>query len=105
MIIKVEPYSSEKDLWGRVCKVKTTNGTFETPYRVSTSVEFNSKAKIPIDLKIDSVFSEAIYEYWQEDVVGLLNKNGEFGKRLANLEAQSDMMAYSPLISYYPKLP
>lgn len=105
MITKVEPYSSEKDLWGRVCKVKTTNGTFETPYRVSTSVEFNSKSKIPTDLKIDSAFSEVVYEYWQEDLTGLLNKNGDFGKKLANLEAQSDMMAYSPLISYYPKLP
>lgn len=105
MIIDVEPYPSEKNLWGRVCKVKTTNGTFETPYRVSNSVEFNSKAKIPADLKIESAFSEVIYEYWQEDLVGLFNKNGDFGKKLANLEAQSDMMAYSSLISYYPKLP
>ncbi|MCK4798839.1 MAG: hypothetical protein KAT05_15795 [Spirochaetes bacterium] len=105
MIIKVEPYPSDKELWGRSCKVKTDDGTFETPCRISTTVEFNSKAKIPIDLKIESPFSEAIYEYWHEDLMSLINKNGEFGKKLANLEAQSDIMAYSSLISYYPKLP
>lgn len=105
MIQKVEPYPSEKKLWGRVCRVKTSKGTFETPYRVSTKVEFDSKANIPTDIKIDSAFSEAIFEYHQEDVENFLKKNGEFGKRWANLEAQSDLMEYSQLISYYPKLP
>lgn len=105
MILKVEPFPSEKELWGRVCKVKTTNGTFETPYRVSTKVEFDSKANIPTDLKIESPFSEAIFEYRHEDVDNFLKKNGEFGKRKVDLESQSDMMAYSQLISYFPKLP
>lgn len=105
MILKVEPLPSEKKLWGRVCKVKTSKGTFETPYRVSTKVEFDSKANIPTDLKIESAFSEAIFEYRHEDVESFLKKNGEFGKRRSNLEAQSDMMEYSHLISYYPKLP
>lgn len=104
MRIKLKDVDEEDipDFGGRILKV---DRKFLTPYRIPSSVEYTSKQMIPTEVKIDSGISEVATVFWNEEYNNFLSKNGPFKNRLVNVESKADLMAYSPLVSFYPQIP
>jgi len=104
MKIRIKEIDEEEDpeFGGRILKV---DKKFLTPYRVPSSVDYGSKQKLPTPIKIDSEISEVTTLFWAKEYEPFLTKNGPFKSRLAKVESDADIMAYSPLVSFYPQLP
>jgi len=92
----------KKRFGGRILEV---NRKINTPFRVSSSVDYKSKQEIPTDIKIDSEFSEVVSDFNNKELDKFLSKNGPFSSRIRTDEQKADIMSYSSIISYYPQLP
>lgn len=103
MKLKIKNIDEESSFFGgRVLKV---NRQFSTPLRISSSVDYRSKQEVPLDIKIDSPFSEVTSNFTTKEYENFLSNNIPFEKRLRVDEQKADLMSYSPLVSYYPQIP
>ena len=103
MKVKIGEVDEENPVFGgRIIKI---GSKIDTPYRIPSSVEYISKQQVPTPVSINSDISEISINFRTDEYKQFLTENGPFENRLSSIEAKSDLMSYSPLISFYPQLP
>ncbi|RJS48523.1 MAG: hypothetical protein CIT03_07450 [Methanobacterium sp.] len=105
-IVKKARVKHGGSLKGRVVKVSSKKGSFETPTKAPTSTEINGKRNISFDGPfINPVFEISQRYLKKENVQNLHRKNGTFNRKISEINAYTDSLIDRYLVKYFPQIP
>ena len=104
-IIKKVSVKHGEELKGRVLKVFSKKGSFETPNKAPTSTELNAKKNIAFDGPFLNPVFEITQRYTINNVSDLHKKNGVFSRRISEINAHSDTLVNRSLVKFFPQIP
>lgn len=104
-IIKKVSVKHGEELKGRVLKVYSKKGSFETPNKAPTSTELNGKKNIGFDGPFLNPVFEITQRYTVNNVSDLHKKNGVFSRKILEINAHSDTLANRSLVKFFPQIP
>lgn len=104
-IIKKVSVKNGEELKGRVVKVYSKKGSFETPNKAPTSTELNGKKNIAFDGPFLNPIFEITQRYTINNVSDLHKKNGVFSRKISEINAHSDTLVNRSLVKFFPQIP
>ena len=104
-IIKKVSVKHGEELKGRVLKVSSKMGSFETPNKAPTSTELNGKKNIAFDGPFLNPIFEITQRYTINNVSDLHKKNGVFSRKISEINAHSDTLVNRSLVKFFPQIP
>ena len=104
-IIKNVSVKHGEELKGRVLKVSSKKGSFETPNKVPTSTELNGKKNIGFDGPFLNPVFEITQRYTINNVSDSHKKNGVFSRKISEINAHSDTLVNRSLVKFFPQIP
>lgn len=92
-------------LSGRVLQISTNVEDFETPTRIPTSTELNSRSRLHFDEPWDNAVFEVANRFDDRSPVSLLHRrNGVFAHRRRSLASMVERFKGYSLVKYFPQL-
>lgn len=104
-VIKKVSVKHGEELKGRVLKVYSKKGSFETPNKAPTTTELNGKKNIAFDGPFLNPIFEITQRYTKKSVNALHQKNGIFSRRMQDINAHADTLINRSLVKYFPQIP
>lgn len=104
-VIKKVSVKHGEELKGRVLKVSSKKGSFETPNKAPTSTELNGKKNIGFDDPFLNPVFEITQRYNQNNFSSLHQKNGVFARKIQEINAHADTLINRSLVKFFPQIP
>ena len=102
-VIKNIKIKHGEELKGRVLKIHSKMGSFETPTKAPTTTELNGKANIGFDEPFLNPVFEIIQKYAQNKIRDLHKKNGVHSRRISDINAHADTLINKYLVKFFPQ--
>ena len=96
----------------RKLEIKTKKGSIVTPSRIASIYEYDKRAEIPTEVKVENPISISVRKMSTNRVESFLKQNGSYQKLSHQIPNEIDRMKYSqlqiqiiqPTISKYKKI-